>query len=146
MMVVHLYSSDRSRDTLFILNYAKIEVTDVLSRFHGRHAGDCVVDQARRDLHDVAAALFHCELADVEEASEIDARRVVDLGVVGEWLGDEDAGVVYDRVDVAEPGHVFGRRARSSRRATPTSGRPRRSTRLYADIDVSALTLTSAPI
>jgi multidrug efflux pump subunit AcrB len=32
MMVVHLYSSDRSRDTLFISNYAKVEVTDVLLR------------------------------------------------------------------------------------------------------------------
>jgi multidrug efflux pump subunit AcrB len=38
MMAVHLYSSDRSRDTLFISNCAKVEVTDVLSRFHRRNA------------------------------------------------------------------------------------------------------------
>jgi hydrophobe/amphiphile efflux-1 (HAE1) family protein len=35
MMVVHLYSPDKSRDTLFISNYAKTEVTDVLSRIYG---------------------------------------------------------------------------------------------------------------
>src|SRR6266571_8417876 len=32
MMVVHLYSPDQSRDTLFISNYATVQVTDVLSR------------------------------------------------------------------------------------------------------------------
>jgi hydrophobe/amphiphile efflux-1 (HAE1) family protein len=35
MMVVHLYSPDKSRDTLFISNYARTEVTDVLSRIYG---------------------------------------------------------------------------------------------------------------
>jgi hydrophobe/amphiphile efflux-1 (HAE1) family protein len=35
MMVVHLYSPDKSRDTLFISNYANIQVTDVLSRIDG---------------------------------------------------------------------------------------------------------------
>jgi hydrophobe/amphiphile efflux-1 (HAE1) family protein len=35
MMVVHLYSPDKSRDTLFISNYANIRITDVLSRIHG---------------------------------------------------------------------------------------------------------------
>jgi hydrophobe/amphiphile efflux-1 (HAE1) family protein len=35
MLVVHLYSPDRSRDTLFISNYANIQVTDVLSRVDG---------------------------------------------------------------------------------------------------------------
>ncbi|MGW8369981.1 MAG: efflux RND transporter permease subunit, partial [Gammaproteobacteria bacterium] len=35
MMVVHLYSPDKSRDTLFISNYASIQVTDVLSRIDG---------------------------------------------------------------------------------------------------------------
>jgi hydrophobe/amphiphile efflux-1 (HAE1) family protein len=35
MMVVHLYSPDNSRDTLFISNYANIQVTDVLSRIDG---------------------------------------------------------------------------------------------------------------
>ncbi|HEX2281839.1 MAG TPA: efflux RND transporter permease subunit, partial [Thermomicrobiales bacterium] len=35
MMVVHLYSPDNSRDTLFISNYANIQVTDVLSRVDG---------------------------------------------------------------------------------------------------------------
>jgi hypothetical protein len=27
-----------------------------------------------------------------------------------EWLGDEDAGVVDERVDAPEPGHTFGNR------------------------------------
>ena len=35
MMVVHLYSPDKSRDTLFISNYAGVQVTDVLSRING---------------------------------------------------------------------------------------------------------------
>jgi hydrophobe/amphiphile efflux-1 (HAE1) family protein len=35
MMVVHLYSPDKSRDTLFISNYATVEVTDQLSRIYG---------------------------------------------------------------------------------------------------------------
>ncbi len=35
MMVVHLYSPDKSRDTLFISNYASTQVTDVLNRVDG---------------------------------------------------------------------------------------------------------------
>jgi hydrophobe/amphiphile efflux-1 (HAE1) family protein len=35
MMVVHLYSPDKSRDTLFISNYARVQVVDLLSRIYG---------------------------------------------------------------------------------------------------------------
>jgi multidrug efflux pump subunit AcrB len=35
MMVVHLYSPDKSRDSLFISNYATLEVTDALTRVDG---------------------------------------------------------------------------------------------------------------
>ncbi|MGD9668215.1 MAG: efflux RND transporter permease subunit [Hyphomicrobiaceae bacterium] len=35
MMVVHLVSPDKSRDSLFISNYANVQVTDVLSRIEG---------------------------------------------------------------------------------------------------------------
>jgi hydrophobe/amphiphile efflux-1 (HAE1) family protein len=35
MLVVHLFSPDQSRDTLFISNYANIQVNDVLSRVDG---------------------------------------------------------------------------------------------------------------
>jgi hydrophobe/amphiphile efflux-1 (HAE1) family protein len=35
MLVVHLFSPDKSRDTLFISNYANIQVNDVLSRVDG---------------------------------------------------------------------------------------------------------------
>ncbi|MFZ3224938.1 MAG: efflux RND transporter permease subunit, partial [Xanthobacteraceae bacterium] len=35
MMVVHLYSPDKSRDALFISNYATLEVTDPLTRVDG---------------------------------------------------------------------------------------------------------------
>src|SRR6202035_4665661 len=35
MMVVHLYSPDKSRDTLFISNYATLEITDSLTRVDG---------------------------------------------------------------------------------------------------------------
>ena len=76
-----------------------------------------MVDQARCDLYYVAAALFlHLgdgELSDVKEAGKVDAQNsgVVGLGVLGEGLGDEDAGVVDERVDAPEPGHALGDRA-----------------------------------
>ena len=35
MMVVHLYSPDKSRDPLFISNYATLEVTDAVTRVDG---------------------------------------------------------------------------------------------------------------
>jgi hydrophobe/amphiphile efflux-1 (HAE1) family protein len=35
MMVINLYSPDKSRDTLFISNYAKVQITDILSRIQG---------------------------------------------------------------------------------------------------------------
>src|SRR5258707_6342057 len=35
MMVVHLYSPDKSRDTLFISNYATLEIKDALNRING---------------------------------------------------------------------------------------------------------------
>ena len=35
MMVVHLYSPDKSRDTLFISNYATLEITDAVTRVDG---------------------------------------------------------------------------------------------------------------
>jgi hydrophobe/amphiphile efflux-1 (HAE1) family protein len=35
MMVVHLYSPDKSRDSLFISNYATLEVTDAVTRVDG---------------------------------------------------------------------------------------------------------------
>ncbi len=35
MMVVHLYSPEKSRDTLFISNYATLEITDTLTRIDG---------------------------------------------------------------------------------------------------------------
>ena len=41
MMVVHLYSPDKSRDTLFISNYATTEVIDQLNRIYG--IGDITV-------------------------------------------------------------------------------------------------------
>src|SRR5215831_9423725 len=35
MMVVHLYSPDKSRDTLFVSNYATVEIIDELNRIYG---------------------------------------------------------------------------------------------------------------
>src|SRR5882757_5493462 len=35
MMVVHLYSPDKSRDSLFISNYATLSITDILTRIDG---------------------------------------------------------------------------------------------------------------
>ena len=45
MMVVHLYSPDKSRDTLFMSNYANLEITDALSRIDG--VGSLIVFGAR---------------------------------------------------------------------------------------------------
>ena len=56
------------------------------------------------------------ELRDVEEASEIDAENgsVVGASVLGEWLGDENAGIVDKGIDAPESTHrlrddTFGR-------------------------------------
>jgi hypothetical protein len=73
-----------------------------------------VGDETRGDLDDVAAALLlHLgdgELRDVEEPGEVDTQdgSVVGLGILGEGFGDEDAGVVDERVDTTEPAHAFG--------------------------------------
>ena len=45
MMVVHLYSPDKSRDTLFLSNYATLEITDALARIDG--VGSIIVFGAR---------------------------------------------------------------------------------------------------
>src|SRR6266478_467231 len=64
-----------------------------------------------------ATPLLHLgdgELCDVKEPVDVDAhdRPVVGLGVLGERFGDEDAGVVDERVDAPEPCHAFGDRTR----------------------------------
>src|SRR5580704_14226195 len=82
-------------------------------REHRGYAGDRVIDQARRYPHEMAAALLlHLgdgELRDVKKPGDVDAqdRHVVGLDVLGERFGDEDAGVVDERVDPPEPGHPF---------------------------------------
>jgi hypothetical protein len=50
---------------------------------------------------------------DVEEAGEVDADDggEVGLGVAGEGPGDEESGIVDERVDAPEPRHAFGDRA-----------------------------------
>ena len=81
------------------------------------HGGHRVVDEARGDLDDMAAALlFHLgdgELRGVEEPGGVDAQDggEVGLGVLGEGLADEDAGVVDERVDAPEPRHALEDRA-----------------------------------
>lgn len=45
MMVVHLYSPDKTRDTLFISNYTTLEVTDAITRVDG--VGSLIVFGAR---------------------------------------------------------------------------------------------------
>ncbi|MFZ0846207.1 MAG: multidrug efflux RND transporter permease subunit [Pseudolabrys sp.] len=45
MMVVHLYSPDKSRDTLFISNYATLNITDAVTRVDG--VGSIIVFGAR---------------------------------------------------------------------------------------------------
>jgi hypothetical protein len=70
-----------------------------------------VIDQACRHLHDMTAApLLHFsdrKLRHVEEPSEIDVQNgsVVGVRVLSERLGDENAGVVNERVDAPKPTH-----------------------------------------
>ena len=84
---------------------------------HRRYAVDSVVDEARRNADHVAAAiLFHLgngELRDEKEAVEVHGGDVcVVFGrIAGEGLGDEDAGVVDERVDAAKAGNGFGNHA-----------------------------------
>jgi hypothetical protein len=51
-------------------------------------------------------------LRNMEEPRDIDTKdsRIVSLGVFGEGLGDEDAGVIDERVDPSEPRHTHGNR------------------------------------
>src|SRR5262250_3307711 len=46
LMAVHLYSPDKSRDTLYLSNYATLNVKDVLARLHG--VGDVQFQGARQ--------------------------------------------------------------------------------------------------
>jgi hypothetical protein len=79
-----------------------------------RHSIDRVVGHAGRDADNVTARmLLHfsdCKLRDTEETGEVHGRNrcVVISGVAGKRLGDEDAGVVDQRVDAAEACHAFG--------------------------------------
>src|SRR3954469_16336726 len=79
-----------------------------------------MVDEAGRDVYDVTAPLLEHgvqhALRYVEEPREVhaDQRAELVVGVVGERLGDEDAGVVDQGVDAAETAqclrdHAFGR-------------------------------------
>jgi len=70
-----------------------------------------MVDQAGRDVHQVTSALPGQHRGDgaaghLEEAPQVDSSHgvIVLVGVVGERLGDEDAGIVDDGVDPAEAG------------------------------------------
>jgi hypothetical protein len=77
-------------------------------REHGGHTVNGVIDKAGRDLHDMTAALLlhlgERELRDVEEAGDVDAQHGGEVvrGVLDERLGDEDAGVVDERIDAPE--------------------------------------------
>src|SRR5215475_6861349 len=46
LLAVHLYSPDKSRDTLYLSNYASLHVKDVLARLHG--VGDVQFQGARQ--------------------------------------------------------------------------------------------------
>jgi hypothetical protein len=83
-----------------------------------------------------AALLLHLgdrELRDVKEAGDVDAqdRRVVGLGVLRERFGDEDAGVVDERVDAPEstmPSEIVRSAVFRSAISPGQRERPRRST------------------
>jgi hypothetical protein len=78
-----------------------------------------MVDEAGRDVDDVAAALYEhlldCALGDVEETGEVDGNNGVEVvwWVVGERLADEDAGVADQRVDPPETVECLVRHAMS---------------------------------
>src|SRR3981189_3063547 len=75
MMVVHLYSPDQSRDSLFISNYATLEIKDALTRVDG--GGSITVFGVRNSQPVEHAGAFEIavqtlgRLADPEEFSSI---------------------------------------------------------------------------
>ncbi len=82
-------------------------------RQHRRHVRIGVVDQARRDLDDMAAALLLHRLdrvlGDEEKAIEVGREHlsILLLGVIGKRPRDEDTSVVDQRIHPAEAGESF---------------------------------------
>jgi hydrophobe/amphiphile efflux-1 (HAE1) family protein len=80
MMIVHLYSPDKSRDILFVSNYATLEIKDVLARVDG--VGSITVFGAR----DYAMRVW------------LDPERLQSLGMTA---GDVVAGLQSQNIQVA---------------------------------------------
>src|SRR4028119_1528104 len=97
-----------------------IESTLRQRREYGWYTSARIVNQARRDLHNMTATLLlhFCDrqLCHVKEASDVGTqiRLVVIVGVLGKWLGDEDASIVDERVNAPKSGHTFDDRTLSS--------------------------------
>jgi hypothetical protein len=95
---------------------------------HGRHTGDRMIDKASGDVDDVAGSplqhLGRDPLRDIEEAGEVGRDLCVEIlgRVVGERLGDEDAGIVDQRVDPAEARVCLFDNALCRRRIADISG------------------------
>src|SRR5262249_51538171 len=75
---------------------------------HGRHRGNRMIGKAGADVDDVAGALLQLlgrgAVRDVEEAGAIGPYHRLEVSdrIVREGLGDEDAGIVDERVDPPE--------------------------------------------
>src|ERR1051326_6166692 len=120
MMVVHLYSPDKSRDTLFISNYATLEIVDPLTRdLHVlalQGAGDVGGGQTQRlqavrvepCAHGIIAAAEHDDRADPVDAGEriddLERRVIGDEQRVARFVGRIE---MHDHHDV---GRAFGDR------------------------------------
>ena len=107
LMVVNLYSPDKSRDTLFISNYANLEIKDVLTRVDG--VGSITVFGSR----DYAMQVW------------LDPDRLQSLGPDRERRDDGAAGPEHPgRVRRAQPAAGATSRARSRSRCRRSAGSP----------------------
>ena len=101
-------------DTVFCIFHGETAHHGIQAAFgnhrkRGVYAGDGLVDERRRDAHDVPRSLlehlFHGELSDIKKSEQI--RRNQRVEVLGsklrERLDNKNSGVVHQNIDGCEP-------------------------------------------
>ena len=137
MMVVHLFSPDKSRDALFISNYANIQIKDVLTRVDG--VGSITVFGSRDYAMQVWLDPNRLQSLNLTATDVTQALQAQNIQV---------ASGVLNQPPVAKPGRVPGRGAARSggsptRTSSPISSSSRPRMRWCGCSDVARVELTA---